>query len=436
MKREDLILACTSDIAGKVRGKSFPASQLEKRLKRGIGWTPTNVQITCFDNIAATPFGSFGDLVLIPDETAVLRLPEDGAPDEVLMLGDIRETDGTPWSFCTRSILRDALERLERVSGLTINGTFEHEFQIRHEEARPGTAFSSSGFREWRAFGETLIAAMRANGIAPDTFLREFGAGQFEVTMEPSRGLAVADQAVMLRELVHAVAARFGKAATFVPIRGPEAVGNGVHVHVSLMDAEGNPATHDPEGKHELSRRAGQFVAGVLKYLDAFTALTAPSVVSYLRLTPHRWSAAFNNLGFRDREASVRICPVSDISDLARARQFHFEFRAADAAASPYILLAALVHAGAQGIEEGLIVPDATRQDLSLLSPEELAAGNHKRLPQSLEQALMLFSESETVASWFPDGFVDLYVAHKRGEAAMVADLDPAEQCRRYEEVY
>lgn len=438
MKREALIMACTSDIAGKVRGKSFPASQLEKRLKRGIGWTPTNVQITCFDTIADTPFGSFGDLVLIPDEAAVMRLPEseDGAPDEVLMFGDIRQTDGTPWDFCTRSILRGALDRLKRVSGLTVNGTFEHEFQIRNEEARPGTAFSSAGFREWRTFGETLIAAMRENGIAPDTFLREFGPGQFEVTMEPSQGIAVADQAVVLRELVHAVAARFGKGATFVPIRGPDVVGNGVHVHISLLDADGNPATHDVDGKHELSRHAGQFVAGILKYLDAFTAITAPSVVSYMRLTPHRWSAAFNNLGFRDREASVRICPVSDISDLARARQFHFEFRAADAAASPYLILAALVHAGAQGIEEELSVPNAIQQDLSLLSPQELVDSGHKRLPQTLNQALDLFAANETVGSWFPEGFVDLYVKHKQGEAAFVADLNPAEQCRHYEEVY
>jgi len=436
MKREELILACTSDVAGKVRGKSFPASQLDNRLKRGIGWTPTNVQITCFDNIAETPFGSFGDLVLIPDEAAMMRLPEEGAPDEVLMLGDIRYTDGKPWEFCTRSILRDALRRLERVSGLTLNGTFEHEFQIRDEPDQPGTAFSSSGFRQWRAFGETLVAAMRANGIAPDTFLREFGPGQFEVTMDPSRDIAIADQAVILRELVHGVAARFDKGATFVPIRGPDAVGNGVHVHISLLDAAGNPATHDADGKHELSRPAGQFVAGILKYLEAFIALTAPSVVSYLRLTPHRWSAAFNNLGFRDREASVRICPVSDMSDLARARQFHFEFRAADAAASPYLVLAALVHAGAQGIEEGLSVPDAAQQDLSLLSPQALAKSGHTRLPQTLEVALAAFAANDTVGGWFPEGFVDLYVRHKQGEATMVAGLSPEDQCHRYEEVY
>lgn len=436
MTREDLILACTSDIAGKVRGKAFPATQLDKRLKRGIGWTPTNVQITCFDNIAETPFGSFGDLVLIPDDTAVMRLPEEGAPDETLILGDIRHTDGRPWEFCTRSILRAALDRLSDVSGLTLHGTFEHEFQIRHEPERPGSAFSSAGFREWRAFGETLIAAMRVNGIAPDTFLREFGPGQFEVTMDPAPGLRVADNAVILRELVHGIAARFGKAATFVPIRGPETVGNGVHVHLSLTDADGNPATHDPAGKHELSRHAGQFIAGILKYLDSIIAITAPSVISYLRLTPHRWSSAYNNLGFRDREAAVRICPVSDLSDLARARQFHFEFRAADAAASPYLVMAALVHAGAQGIAEELDVPEATQVDLSTLSPEDLAAGGHKRLPTTLEDALNVFAANETVTGWFPEGFADLYVQHKRGEASVVAALDPQAQCARYEEVY
>lgn len=436
MNREDLILACTSDIAGKVRGKAFPASQLQKRLKRGIGWTPTNVQITCFDNIAETPFGSFGDLVLIPDTSAMMQLPEENAPGEQLILGDIRHTDGRPWEFCTRSILRSALDRLAQVSGLTLNGTFEHEFQIRHEPERPGTAFSSAGFREWRAFGETLIAAMRDNGISPDTFLREFGPGQFEVTMDPASGLRVADDAVILRELVHAVAARFDKAATFVPIRGPDTVGNGVHVHLSLSDAQGTPATYDPAGKHELSRQAGQFVTGILKYLDAIIAITAPSVISYLRLTPHRWSSAYNNLGFRDREAAIRICPVSDISDLARARQFHFEFRAADAAASPYMALAALVNAGAQGIVEELEVPDATQVDLSTLSPEELEASGHIRLPATLDEALTRFAGNETVSGWFPEGFADLYIKHKQGEAAVVAGLDPLAQCARYEDVY
>ena len=54
----------TSDIAGILRGKSFPPGEWDKRARRGVGWTPTNVQITCFDSISESPFGSFGDLAL------------------------------------------------------------------------------------------------------------------------------------------------------------------------------------------------------------------------------------------------------------------------------------------------------------------------------------------------------------------------------------
>ena len=80
MEREPLVLACTSDIAGKVRGKAFPESEFEKRLRRGIGWTPTNVQITCFDAIADSPYGALGDLVLIPDPAT--RVEADFANDQ------------------------------------------------------------------------------------------------------------------------------------------------------------------------------------------------------------------------------------------------------------------------------------------------------------------------------------------------------------------
>ena len=98
--------------------------------------------------------------------------------------------------------------------------------------------------------------------------------------------------------------------ASFAPIVDPAGVGNGVHVHFSLNDLQGNPVNHDAAGPQGVSDIAGGFIAGILKYMPALVAMTASSVPSHLRLTPHRWSAAFNNLGLRDREAGVRICPV------------------------------------------------------------------------------------------------------------------------------
>jgi glutamine synthetase len=437
MKREEMMLACCSDLAGKVRGKAFPAVEAEKRLRRGVGWTPTNVQITCFDVIADSPFGSLGDLVLIPDETTKVRIAlEDDVPPEQFVIGNIRYTDGRPWEFCTRSILEDALAKLKDVSGLTLLGAFEHEFQLLNMVDDSHGAFTSAGFRAERAFCEAIIAAMREAGVSPDTILREFGPSQYEVTMNPQQGITVADHSLITREVVGAVSHALGRQPTFTPIRDPAGVGNGVHIHMSFLDEAGNPATWAPDAKHELSPVAGKFVAGILKYLDSIIAITAPSVVSYLRLTPHRWSAAFNNLGFRDREASVRICPVSDISDVAKASQFNFEYRAADATASPYLQLAALVYAGVQGIKDDLAVPDATTEDLSALSTEALAAQGLVRLPQSLEEALRRFAGNETVKSWFPPGFADVYVKHKQREIEHVRELSDAERCRAYERVY
>ncbi|MDX3924491.1 MAG: glutamine synthetase family protein [Shinella sp.] len=437
MKREEMIVACCGDLSGKVRGKAFPAAQLEKRLKRGVGWTPTNVQITCFDAIAESPFGSLGDLVLIPDpSTRVSIVSEEDAPPENFVLGDIRYTDGKPWEFCTRSILKGALERLEKVAGVTLLGAFEHEFQLKHLTSKIGDAFTFAGFSAERNFCESLISAMREAGITPDTILKEFGSGQFEVTMGPQQGVTAADHALIVRELAGLVARHLGREPTFTPIRDPAGVGNGVHIHMSMLDKDGNPVTYDPAGKHELSDVTGKFIAGILKYLDSIVAITAPSMVSYLRLTPHRWSAAFNNLGFRDREASVRICPVSDISDIARAAQFNFEFRAADAAANPHLALAAIVHAGVQGIEEALPVPEATQDDLSLLGQAALAQRGYVRLPQTLEAALRKFEANPVVAGWFPTGFADVYVKHKKGEIDYLAGKTPAEICAAYEMVY
>jgi len=437
IKREELIIACCSDFAGKLRGKAFPAVQLEKRLQRGIGWVPTNVLINCFDVIGASPFGSLGDLVLLPDPATDVRIVfDDHAPPERFMLGNIHHTDGKPWEMCTRSILARAVERLQKIADVQLIGTFEHEFQFRDKVGQRGMAFTLAGYRQERDFCEYLVAVMREAGLSPDTVLREFGDGQYEVTMSPQQGVMIADHAAILKELVHSVASFMGKSVTFTPIRNPKGSGNGVHIHMSMVDGEGKPVTWDGQGRHELSEMAGKFVAGILKYLPDIIAITAPSVVSYLRLTPHRWSAAFNNLGFRDREAAVRICPVSAISDVDRASQFNFEFRAADATASPHLALAALVHAGVQGIEEDLPVPEATQEDLSLLSVDTLKERGLARLPQTLEQALDLFQASEVVKNWFPDGFVNVYVKHKQSELACLEGKSPLDICAAYEEVY
>lgn len=437
MIRDPLIFAAISELTGKMRGKAFPASQLDKRTASGIGWVPTNALITCFDTIADTPFGSLGDLSIMPDRDATYSIDfEDGTPPERFILSDIATPEGTPWQGCTRGALRGALDRLHDLTGLTLNAAFEHEFQLLTSAPAIGEAFSLQGFSRRRALGEALVAAMAQAGLREDTFLKEYGAEQFEVTVKPAPGLASADIASVLRELVHMTARRHDETATFSPIIDPAGVGNGVHVHMSFLDDAGAPATYDPDGPRGMAAATAQFIAGILAHLDAIIAFAASSAISYKRLTPHRWSAAFNNLGFRDREAAVRICPVTGSDPQSIARQYNFEFRAADATASPHLLLAAIVHAGCQGIEEGLPAPTATEEDLSLLSNEDLGARGLKPLPDDLSTALDRLDASDVVRSWFPEGLVDIYLAHKRGELDHAISLSDEARLAAYANIY
>ncbi|MEM6358164.1 MAG: glutamine synthetase family protein, partial [Pseudomonadota bacterium] len=344
--------------------------------------------------------------------------------------------DGEPWALCTRAILKRALARLEAVAGVKLLAAFEHEFQLKAESPLAGEGYGRAGFEAGRKLCENLMHQLAEAGLSPDSIMKEYAPNQFEVVIGPELGVRAADAAVILRELTRATARHLGEAATFTPIRNPTGVGNGVHVHMSFVGADGEPATYDADRPYGMSRVAGAFAAGVLTYLDAILALTAPSVISYLRLTPHRWSAAYNNLGYRDREASLRVCPVTSKEPASIARQFNLEYRAADAAACPHLALAAIVHAGCQGIEDDLPAPTPTEEDLSLLPEEALAAKGLHRLPTTLEEALDRMTNNAVVSSWFGDEVVPVYRLHKEAEIAHVAEMDAEARCRAYEATY
>ena len=194
------------------------------------------------------------------------------------------------------------------------------------------------------------------------------------------------------------------------------------------------PTTSPPSTA--LSDVAGRMVAGILRHLHEILAILAPSVISGARLQPHRWSAAFNNLGFRDREAAVRICPVGP-TDPAAAAKFNFEIRASDAAAGPHLVLAALAHAMAEGVERQMAAPDIASGDSVRLGHRRARAKKGlQRLPTTLDEALRLFTQSDAVRRWFGAKFVGVYTAHKLAEIAYLADKAEAEHFRLYREVY
>jgi len=424
MIREELVFVATCDISGHVRGKGFPMRELPGRLSKGIGWTGSNLMMSPAGPIWETPFGTTGDQMIVPDPAAEVRVDfADGSAVEHFFLGDIRTTEGAPWECCPRDFLRRAARELEEAAGLRLVAAFEQEFVYTGTDDRPGDAYALGAFRRQGNFAESFIAALRAAGPVPDSFLPEYGPRQFEVTVAPQPALTAADHAVITREMARAAAYRLGHRVIFSPKPDPDLVGNGVHIHMSLWDGADRPATYAAGEMMDLSKLAQHFCAGILHHMPAICALTAPSPVSYLRLTPNAWAPTLIDLVRQDRGASLRICPVfAAASAEDTARQFNIEFRACDASASPYLALGAVIFAGVDGLRRALPLP-----------AEGTTAPS---LPSSLDQALDLFAASDAAAHWFGPIHRDAYLRYKRVEADKVASLSPAERCAHYAEIY
>lgn len=437
MAAHELVMLLYGDLSGLNRGRAVPLDDLPARLRTGVGWVPADQALTPFDVIAdPNPWGPLGDLRLLPDPSTEVRVdlwPD--APPLHFVLCDAVETDGEPWEACPRAMLKGALDDLEREAGIRLVAAFEQEFHL-SGLSRTGPAFSMEAHRLADPFGSTLVAALAEAGHEPETFLPEYGPGQYEINCRPALGVAAADRAASVREIVRETARRAGHRASFTPIVDPEGVGNGVHVHFSLLDEDDAPAAFDPGRPGGVSETAGRFVAGVLRHLPALVALTAPSAISYLRLTPHRWSAAFTVLGERNREAAVRIAPTSTMGGSDPAPQFNLEYRAADAAASPHLALAVIARAGLEGIRDELPDPPLVNADPSELDNDERERLGARRLPASLDEALEMLEKDDVVRSWFPEQLWDCYLSLKRTELRLLEGLDPAEMCGRYLDVY
>src|ERR1700722_8431530 len=127
MEREKIVFVGISDLSGHFRGKSFPLADLPDRLQRGVNLALTNVFLSAFGPILFTPFGTQGEVLLIPDASTRVLVPFEGTASEHFFLGDTRTLEGEPWDFCPRHILRAALQELQQQTGLTLLASFEQE---------------------------------------------------------------------------------------------------------------------------------------------------------------------------------------------------------------------------------------------------------------------------------------------------------------------
>jgi len=469
----DLVALVCCDLGAIVRGRSLPSLELANSLDSGVGWVPANHALTPLGPLAeVNPFGSTGDLRLRPDAETHVRLEGDSDTTVLeFVLCDIVETDGRPWQCCPREFLRGALAELELELGASVMASFEHEFQLMR--AVPAELpFSLAAQRVAEPFASCVMAALQEAGAEPERFMAEFADHQYEIPVAPAPGISCADRSVVVRETVREVARRLGMRASFAPLTDPSATGNGAHIHFSLLDGSGAPLLYDSARPGCLSELAECFAAGILLHADALCALCAPSPCSALRLAPHHWSAGAVCVGQRNREALLRIPPLLSLADApsgpepsgptlagtpegphpgghtrtgagrqadrqaGEAAQMRLEYRAADAAANPYLALGALVRAGLDGVRRELPAPPILELDPSQLDAAEKARYRVGGLPDSLEGALQALAEDEQARAWMSPLLYDAYVDLKRAELEAVSGLDAGELCSRYAAVY
>jgi glutamine synthetase len=433
----DLVTLVCCDLGAIVRGRSLLASELDDQLNVGVGWVPANHSLTPVDTLAEpNPFGSTGDLRLLPDPDTHVRVEGGaGASALELLLCDIVETDGQPWDCCPRSFLRAALGELESELGVRLVTSFEHEFQLLIDTPA-ALPFSLEAQRRAAPFAADVMGALVEAGVQPERFFPEYAAHQFEIPVAAVGGIAAADRSVVLKEVVREVARRHDVRATFTPLLDPTGPGNGVHIHLSLLDATGSPVLHDATQPAALSELGQRFAAGILRHAGALSALCAPSPISATRLQPHRWSAGAVCLAQRNREALVRIPPLIAVGGADPGPQMRLEYRGADATANPYLALGALVRAGLDGVRAELPAPPILDRDPSRLDEREASRYGVGALPESLEDSLRALACDDVGREWMTPLLYESYVGVKRAELAAVSELDIVEVCRRYAAIY
>ncbi len=249
--------------------------------------------------------------------------------------------------------------------------------------------FTLAGLDRHYPLWKTISDDLRAMGIVLEQLGKEYGPGQYEGTPAYGTPLEAADRYLAFREVVRNRARDAGYVASFMPKPYAHLPGCGLHMHMSLWDADGRRDLTPGAKEHEpLSTAGRRFVAGLLAHARGLTGVGSPIVNSYKRLLPGSWAPAHICWGVGNRAALVRI------PGLGRRR--HVEYRSGDNAANPFLYLCALLAAGLDGIRNEMELPAAVDLDVGHLSGAEARARELEFLPTSLPEALDAF-EADSV---------------------------------------
>jgi glutamine synthetase len=427
-------LWCGND--GTVRAKCSGRHGLEGRLEAGIGLTVAMQAMNGLDQLQPVPgMGPVGEIRLVPDLDTFRVLPY--APHTGAVLTDHMQLDGEPAPVCQRSFLKRMEARLAE-RGLVFRASFENEFSLAtkvegaYVPIDAGLCFSTISATAAQDFADELAVALDAQAIPLEQYYAELGHGQQEISTGHAPAMVAADEQLLVRETIRAVATRHGLVASLAPKPWPDNAGNGGHVHFSLWQG-GRNRFYDGSRADGLSAEARSFMAGVLAHLPGLCALTAPSFNSYHRIVPQYWAGAFVCWGFDNREAPVRVASTFRGAEEASTNA---ELKACDSSCNPYLAVGGLIAAGLDGLERGLELPEPVDVDPATIPEDERSRRGIVRLPATQSEALDALAADELLLSALGPVLAEAYLAVRRSEWAAYSAGDAAFEQQGHFEKY
>lgn len=371
-----------TDLLGIIKNVEIPVDQLTKALDNEMMFDGSSIE--GFVRIEES------DMRLYPDlDTWVIFpwTPEKGKVARLIC--DIYNPDGTPFEGDPRGILKRSLKEMESLGYTDFNIGPEPEFFLfkMDERGEPTLELNDKGGYFDLAptdLGENcrrdIVLELEDMGFEIEASHHEVAPGQHEIDFKYADAITTCDNIQTFKLVVKTIARKHGLHATFMPKPLFGVNGSGMHANMSLFNGKEN-AFYDEGNELELSETAMQFLAGILKHSQSFTAVTNPIVNSYKRLVPGYEAPSYVAWSLRNRSPLVRI-PAS------RGLSTRIEVRSVDPSANPYLAMAVMLASGLDGIKNNLTPPKPVDRNIYVMDDEELEEEGIKQLPSTLKQAL------------------------------------------------
>jgi glutamine synthetase type III len=394
------------DLFGTMRAKIVPAAAIDAVAKSGAGFAGFAVW---YDMTPADP-----DILATPDPASLMRLP--WKPEVAWVAADLvmdgQEVAQNPRQVLKRVVAAAAKEGLELKTGVEceyflITPDGQAISDAADQQSKP--CYDQQALMRRYDIVAEICDAMAALGWQPYQNDHEDANGQFEMNWEYDNALMTADRHAFFKFMVKSIAEKHGLRATFMPKPFGNLTGSGCHVHASLWSSKnGKNVFEDRKGELGLSQTAYHFIGGVMHSAEALCAIANPTVNSYKRinapptLSGATWSPNAVTYAGNNRTHMIRI------PDAGR-----FELRLADGAANPYLLQAAVLAAGLDGIRNER--DPGKRLDINMYTDGHKAKGA-KRLPLNLLDALRALEKSSVLKSAFGEATFASYLKLKHDD--------------------